>query len=57
MRVIARHDNAYEFTAIPIVAYIRQYLDGSIAKPGLWMMGHIVDPTRLIQDMGRMGIN
>ena len=56
MRVIATHDNGYEFTAIPVVACIRQYLDGSIAKPGLWMMGHIVDPTRLLKDMERMGI-
>jgi hypothetical protein len=23
----------------------REYLDGSIAKPGLWMMGHVVDPV------------
>jgi len=41
-RILAEHDDAYEFTAIPIAACIRQYLDGSIAKPGLWLMGHIV---------------
>jgi hypothetical protein len=33
-----------------------QYLDDSIAKRGLWMMGHIVDPVRLMNDMERMGI-
>ena len=35
---------------------IGEYLDGSIAKPGLWMMGHVVDPVRLMNDMERMGI-
>ena len=55
-RVIADHDDAYVFTAIPVVACIRQYLDGSIAKPGLRMMGHAVEPGRLIADMIRMGI-
>ena len=56
VRALAEHDDAYEFTAIPIVACIRQYLDGSIAKPGLWLMGHIVDPSRLMEDMKGMGI-
>lgn len=31
-------------------------MDGSI-KAGLWMMGHIVDPKRLINDMQEMGIH
>jgi len=55
-RVVAEHDDAYEFTAIPIVACIHQYLNGNIAKPGLWLMGHIVDPNRLFTDMEKMGI-
>lgn len=54
-RVLAEHDDAYEFTAIPVVACVRQYLDG-IIKPGLWMMGHVVDPNRLMKDMEEMGI-
>jgi saccharopine dehydrogenase (NAD+, L-lysine-forming) len=33
-----------------------QYLDGSIAKPGLWIMGHVVNPPRLMEDMKRMGV-
>jgi len=56
LRLIAEHDDAYEFTAIPVVACIRQYLDGDIAKPGLWRMGHVVDPGRLIKDMERVGV-
>lgn len=56
LRVVAEHDDAYEFTAIPIVACINQYLDGSITKPGLWLMGHIVEPNRLFIDMKKMGI-
>ncbi len=56
VRVIAEHDDAYAFTAIPVVACIRQYLDGHIVKPGLWLMGHVVEPAGLIADMIRMGI-
>ena len=56
VRLTAEYNDAYYFTAIPVVACIAQYLDGSIAKPGLWMMGHVVDPVRLMNDMERMGI-
>jgi len=56
MIVSAFHEDGYQFTAIPVVACLLQYLDGSIRKPGLWMMGHIVDPLRLIEDMKRMGV-
>lgn len=56
VRVMAQHPDAYDFTAIPVVACLQQYLDGRIAKPGLWMMGHVVDPVRLMNDMERMGL-
>ena len=56
IRLAAEYNDAYYFTAIPVVACIAQYLDGSIVKPGLWMMGHVVDPVRLMNDMERMGI-
>lgn len=50
------HPDAYLFTAIPVVACLLQYLDGSIRQPGLGMMGHLVDPKRLLADMARMGV-
>lgn len=56
LSVILRHTNAYMFTAIPIVACLLQYIDGTIAKPGLWYMGHIVNPKRLFKDMEKMGV-
>jgi len=56
LRLMVEHDDPYELTAIPIVASLHQYLDASIAKPGLWMMGHLVDPVRLMNDMDRMGV-
>jgi saccharopine dehydrogenase (NAD+, L-lysine-forming) len=54
-RVLAEHDDGYEFTAIPVIACVLQYLDG-IIKPGLWMMGHVVEPNRLMRDLEEMGI-
>lgn len=50
------HPDGYELTAIPVVACLRQVLDGPARQPGLWMMGHIVEPERLFDDMERMGV-
>lgn len=49
------HPDGYELTAIPVVAFLKQYLDGTARKSGVHMMGHLVDPTRLIDDMQKMG--
>lgn len=50
------HEDGYTFTAIPVVACLLQYLDGTIQKPGLHLMGLLADPDRLVADMRRMGI-
>ena len=55
--VVLRHSDPYEFTAITVAACLRQYLDGSIARPGLWLMGEAVEPARLLQDMEHMGVH
>lgn len=55
-QVTLYHPDGYVFTAVPVVACLLQYLDGSFRKPGLWMQAQIVDPTRLMRDMERLGI-
>jgi hypothetical protein len=35
---------------------VLQYLSGALRKPGVTLMGHAVEPERLIADMQRMGI-
>lgn len=50
------HEDGYAFTAIPVVACLLQVLDGSSRRPGLHLMGHLVDPSRMIADMQRMGL-
>lgn len=55
VRVNVEHEDGYELTAIPVVAFLRQYLDGSAHKSGLWMMGHLAEPVRLMKDMEAMG--
>jgi saccharopine dehydrogenase (NAD+, L-lysine-forming) len=54
--LILSHADGYVFTAIPVVATILQYLDGSDRKPGLWTQAHFVEPKRMLEDMQRRGI-
>lgn len=49
------HPDGYELTAIPVVAYLLQYLDGTARRAGVHMLGHIAEPQRLFKDMQRMG--
>jgi len=50
------HPDGYELTAIPVVACLLQVIEGKARRPGLWMMGHLVDPQQLLIDMQRMGV-
>lgn len=50
------HPDGYELTAIPVVAYLKQYLDDTARRSGVHMMGHIADPARLFNDMQKMGV-
>lgn len=56
-KIIDEHDDAYFFTAAAIVAYLKQYFDGALNKPGVWLMGNFADNFRLMKDMENMGIN
>jgi saccharopine dehydrogenase (NAD+, L-lysine-forming) len=55
VRASVAHPDGYELTAIPVVAYLMQYLDDTGRRPGLWMMGHLAEPVRLMKDMEIMG--
>lgn len=57
MDLTLAHEDGYTLTAIPVVACLLQYLDGSIGKPGLWTQAGIVEPEQLMADMERMGID
>jgi len=56
VRASIAHADGYELTAIPVVALLLQYLEGSARRPGLWMMGHLAEPVRLMKDMEKMGV-
>ncbi|MBX7124142.1 MAG: saccharopine dehydrogenase NADP-binding domain-containing protein [Cyclobacteriaceae bacterium] len=54
VRIKATHDDAYFFTAMPIVACVHQYLRGGLPK-GLWRMGTGIHEDTLIADLRAMG--
>lgn len=56
VRITLEHNDAYFFTAAPIVASLKQYFSSSIPRPGLHLMGEIVDPDNLLAEMKRMGV-
>ena len=51
VRSSVAHPDGYELNAIPVVAASLQYLDNSDRRPGLRIMGHLVDSHRLMKDM------
>jgi saccharopine dehydrogenase (NAD+, L-lysine-forming) len=55
IRAQVSHPDGYVLTAIPVVAYLKQYLDGSARRVGLHLMGHLAEPERLFKDMQAMG--
>ena len=55
VRGVVSHPDAYDLTAVPAVATILQYLDGSVRRPGLWLQGLVVDPRRFMADLERLG--
>ena len=56
LKVRITHEDGYFLTAAPTVACIRQYLEGTAARPGLHFMAHIVEPRRMLEDMEKMGV-
>ena len=50
------HADGYDFTAIPVVAYLLQWLEGGARRPGLATMGNLVEPVRFLTDLERLGV-
>ena len=51
------HEEEYELTAVPIVSAVQQIMDGTARRPGLWRMGVLADPERLLSDIREMGMH
>lgn len=57
LRLSLRHTDAYVLTAIPVVACIKQWLEGKITAPGLHFQANVVEPEQFLQDLQNMGID
>ncbi|MBS1272215.1 MAG: hypothetical protein MAGBODY4_01355 [Candidatus Marinimicrobia bacterium] len=51
------HRDGYYLTAVPVVACLMQYLDGTIGAPGLWYQANVVEPQRFMNDLRDMRID
>ncbi len=51
------HPDGYILTAIAVIACLKQYVDKSIASPGIHLMGTVVDEQRLFTDLKKMGLS
>jgi saccharopine dehydrogenase (NAD+, L-lysine-forming) len=50
------HADGYDFTAIPVLACLLQWLEGGARKPGLTTMANAVEPVRFLADLERLGV-
>jgi saccharopine dehydrogenase (NAD+, L-lysine-forming) len=51
------HQDGYVLTAAPVVACLLQYFDNEINQPGLFFQANVVEPSRFIKDIERLGIH
>jgi saccharopine dehydrogenase (NAD+, L-lysine-forming) len=56
MSVTVSHEDTYALTAIGAAASLLQYLDGTIASPGLRTQAMAVEPGRFFDDLSRLGV-
>lgn len=49
-------EDGYLLTAAPVVSCIRQLLDGTTRRPGVWLQAQLVDPDALLTDLAAMGL-
>ena len=56
LQIKLSHEDSYLLTAVPVIACLLQYLDGSIHKPGLWYQANVVEPKQMLKDIERLGI-
>jgi saccharopine dehydrogenase (NAD+, L-lysine-forming) len=56
MHMRLTHNDAYVLTAVPVVACLLQYLNGSIEGSGLWFQANWVEPIQFFRDIERLGV-
>jgi|JI8StandDraft_1071087.scaffolds.fasta_scaffold01226_4 hypothetical protein len=54
-RLKAFYHDAFEFTALAIVACVNQYMDNKFV-PNLYLMGNLLNHNRLIADLKKLGV-
>ncbi len=49
-------DNGFELTAYALLALLNQYTDSAIPRPGLHLMGQVINTHRLFEDLKSKGV-
>jgi len=51
------HEDGYFLTAACVLAGVRQLIDGSIRRPGVWLQAQAVAPARMLADLAAVGVD
>jgi saccharopine dehydrogenase (NAD+, L-lysine-forming) len=56
LRIKVSHPDVHMMIAAPAVACLLQVLDGRPERPGLYSQANVVEPSRLMKDLERLGL-
>jgi saccharopine dehydrogenase (NAD+, L-lysine-forming) len=56
LKLTVEHEDSYAATAMAALPCVLGLLDGSLRKPGVHMMGHVLDPERYLENLWDMGM-
>ena len=56
LKLTVEHEDSYVATAVATLPGARAILDGSLQQPGVYIMGHVLDPDLYLENLWDMGM-